>query len=85
VPPRVLAARLVGVVAATLVMAGACVAARDALSELGVGMAARAGLTIALGFAVYAIALRFLAPDVVGRATTLARRAIGTRRRRQPA
>jgi hypothetical protein len=53
---------------------------------LGVGMAGRAALTIALGVVVYAVALRWFAPDITRRAIVLFRRllakVIGARRRR---
>ncbi len=70
-------ARLAGVSAAALVMVGACVLCRGALSALGVEMAARAALTIATGAIVYVTALAWLAPDVVRRGATLARGAWG--------
>lgn len=86
VSPRTLAARVLGVAGATLVMAVACLLGRAALLELGVGMAGRATLTIALGLAVYAVALRLLAPDVARRAVALGRRGLAklldARRRR---
>jgi hypothetical protein len=64
VSPRTLAGRLYGVVAASLVMGLACLVGRAALEAAGVGQAGRAALTIALGVAVYAPALWWLAPHV---------------------
>ena len=49
VSPRIVAARLSGIAAASLVMAVACLLGRSALEAAGVGMAGRAALTIALG------------------------------------
>ena len=68
VAARSVAARLVGVAGATAVMAAGCVFCRTALEALGVGMAGRAALTIAVGMLVYVIALSFVAPDVTRRA-----------------
>jgi O-antigen/teichoic acid export membrane protein len=86
ISPMTLAGRLFGVAAATLVMAIACLLGRLALSALGVGMAGRAGLTIALGMLVYAVALWWFAPDIRRRVIGLGRRllagAIDARRRR---
>ena len=83
---RVLAARLSGIATASLLMAISCVFARSALEALGVGMAGRVVLTIALGIAVYAPALWWLAPHVSRRVAaacrTRLRRLIETRRRR---
>jgi O-antigen/teichoic acid export membrane protein len=83
---RTVAAQLSGVAAATLVMTTACLLGRQALFMLGVGMAGRAALTIALGVVVYAVALRWFAPDITRRAIVLFRRllakVIGARRRR---
>jgi len=70
------AARLLGVVGATLVMAIACVLGRATLSSLGVGIAGRAALTIMLGLLVYAVALWQLAPDIGRRALSLGRQAL---------
>ena len=64
VSPRTLAGRLYGVAAASLVMGLACLVGRAALEAAGVGQAGRAALTIALGVAVYAPALWWLAPHV---------------------
>jgi teichuronic acid exporter len=74
VSPRTLADRLVGVTAATSVMATACVIGREALTALGVGMAERAALTVALGTLVYALALWWLAPRVSRRVLEICRR-----------
>jgi PST family polysaccharide transporter len=82
VSPATLGARLFGVAAATLVMAVVCLLGREGLILLDVGMAARAGLTIALGGVVYVFALRWFAPDVVERAMSLARGALDKRKRR---
>jgi O-antigen/teichoic acid export membrane protein len=63
--------RLRGVVTAALLMALACLGWRLGLKELGLGMTGRAVLTIALGLLVYAIALRFLAPEIYRRGVGL--------------
>jgi O-antigen/teichoic acid export membrane protein len=81
-----LAARLFGVAAATVIMAAACLVGRSALLALEVDMAGRAALTIGLGAVVYALALRWLAPDVVRRVLGLGRRLVSrmaASRRRQ--
>jgi polysaccharide transporter, PST family len=80
VSPLTLGKRLFAVVAATAVMAAACLAARAGLLALGVGMAGRAALTIVVGAVVYGVALWILAPDIGRRATTLGRRAIAKAR-----
>jgi PST family polysaccharide transporter len=77
VRPAALASRLVGPAIATLVMAIACLLARAGLLALGLGMASRAALTIALGSLVYLIALWLLAPDIGRRAAGLGRQALG--------
>jgi hypothetical protein len=86
VSPATLAARLLGVAGATLLMVTACLLCRTALSELQIGMAGRAAVTIAVGAPVYATALWLLAPDVARRAASLfhgaVSKAIDTRRRR---
>jgi O-antigen/teichoic acid export membrane protein len=64
VSPRILAGRVSGIAAASFVMAVACLAGRSALETAGAGTAARATLTIALGIAVYAIAMWWLAPPI---------------------
>jgi O-antigen/teichoic acid export membrane protein len=81
VSPAALAAQLIGVASATLVMASVCVLCRSALSELGMSIAGRAALTIAVGALSYALALSLCAPDIVRRALGLARGALESRRR----
>ena len=85
VSPRTLASRLVGVTAASSVMATACLIGHEALTALEVGMAERAALTVALGTLVYALALWWLAPRVSRRVLEICRRrlrgAINTLRR----
>ena len=78
VAPATLAGRLAGVATATLVMAIACLGGRAAFSAVGMGMAARASLTITLGALVYAVALWVVAPDIGRRAMSLARQGVGT-------
>jgi O-antigen/teichoic acid export membrane protein len=84
--PRTVASRLAGIVAAALVMAGTCLVGREALETIGVGMAGRAALTIALGIAVYSSALWWLAPHVSRRVVGICRgrvvKIIGARRAR---
>jgi O-antigen/teichoic acid export membrane protein len=83
---RTLAARLFGVAAATVVMATTCLVGRSALFALGVDMAGRAALTIGLGLVVYALAVWWLAPDIVRRVLGLGRRLVSrvaASRRRQ--
>ena len=79
------AARLYGVAAATVMMATICFAERLVLSDLGVGVKERLTLTIGLALLVYAIALWWLAPDIVRRAIGIGRglvaRVRGPRRR----
>jgi O-antigen/teichoic acid export membrane protein len=86
IAPRTVVGRLSGIVAASIVMAGACLIARMGLEAAGVGMAARAVLTIAVGVAVLAPALWWLAPTVSRRAVGVVRsrlsRLIGARRQR---
>jgi PST family polysaccharide transporter len=74
---RTLALRLAGVLAAAVVMAVACLLGRSALESVGAGEGARAVLTIAVGAAVYAPALWWLAPHVSRRVVTLARERVG--------
>jgi PST family polysaccharide transporter len=64
ISPRTVARRLSGIVAAALVMAGACLVGRSALETTSVGMGARAALTITIGVAAYSVALWWLAPHV---------------------
>jgi polysaccharide transporter, PST family len=73
VSPRTLAKRLAGIAVASAVMAIACLVGRSALETAGVGMGARALLTIALGMAVYAPALWWLAPHVSRRVVEIGR------------
>jgi O-antigen/teichoic acid export membrane protein len=86
VSPRTVAGRLSGIAAASLVMALACLLGRSALETAGVGMGGRAALTIALGMAVYAPALWWLAPHVSRRVFQIGRsrltKLIDARRRR---
>ena len=86
VAPTTLVGRLLGVAAATLVMAITCLLGRLAFSALGVSPAGRAGLTIALGLVVYGSALWWFAPDICRRVLGLGRRVVGkavdARRRR---
>ena len=85
---RTVAGRLSGVFAASLVMVAACFVGRQALESLGVGMAGRAVLTIALGIVVYTLSLRVLAPEIVRSTLDLARervRKLLDARRRRPA
>jgi polysaccharide transporter, PST family len=83
---RTVAKRLSGIAVASIVMAVACLLGRAALETVGVGMAGRAALTIALGAAVYTSALWWLAPQVSRRVVGLARsrvtRLIDARQRR---
>ena len=78
VSPRTLAGRLVGVTAASFVMATACLLGREALTALGTGMAERAALTVALGTLVYACALWWLAPRISRRVAEICRRRLRT-------
>jgi O-antigen/teichoic acid export membrane protein len=89
---RTVAARLAGVVASSVVMAIACLAARSALETLGVPMAGRAALVIVVGAVVYVPALWWLAPHISHEVVKVAKRRLssllGARRRRavlQPA
>ena len=77
VAPRKVASRLAGIAAATSVMAVTCVIARLGLSALGLGMAGRAGLTIAVGVVAYPVALSFFAPETSRRAFGLLKRVLG--------
>jgi O-antigen/teichoic acid export membrane protein len=73
VSPTILAARLVGVVAASIVMATTCLLGGLSFSTLGIGATGRVTLTVALGLLVYALALWWLAPDLGRRAVDLGR------------
>ena len=73
VTPRTVGARLSGVVAASLVMAAACLLGRQALEQIGVQAAGRAALTIGLGIAIYVIAMWWLAPQISRRVVELLR------------
>jgi O-antigen/teichoic acid export membrane protein len=75
--PRTVASRLSGIAAATAVMAVACVAIRLGLSVLGLGMAGRAVLTIAMGAVAYPVALAFFAPETSRRAIGLLKSTLG--------
>ena len=77
VAPRKVASRLAGIAAATSVMAVTCVITRLGLSALGLGMAGRAGLTIAVGVVAYPVALSFFAPETSRRAFGLLKRVLG--------
>jgi O-antigen/teichoic acid export membrane protein len=68
---RTVVARLWGVATAALLMAMACLGARLGLSALGLDMASRVVLTIALGLLVYPAALWLLAPEIHRRGVTL--------------
>jgi PST family polysaccharide transporter len=84
--PRTLAARVAGVAAAAVVMAAACLLGRSALEAAGVGMTARAVLTIVLGVVVYVPAMWWLAPRVSRRVFEVGRnrvtKLVEARRRR---
>ena len=73
-PARRVAAGLWAIVAATGVMAAACLAARYGLLETGIGLGGRTVATIAVGVAVYAAVLSLLAPDISRRVLGLLRR-----------
>jgi O-antigen/teichoic acid export membrane protein len=79
VKPRKVVSHLSGIAAATAIMAVSCLAMRLGLSALGLGMAGRAVLTIALGALVYPVALSFFAPETSRRAFGLVRRVFGRR------
>jgi O-antigen/teichoic acid export membrane protein len=84
---RTVAGRLAGITAAALVMAAICLLGRSALEAVGVGMAGRAVLTIALGTAAYPAALWWLAPQISRRAVAACRtnlRSLINARRRRP-
>jgi PST family polysaccharide transporter len=86
--PRTVAARLAGTLVASLVMAGICLLGRGALEAAGLGMGARAALTIGLGVAAYGAALWWLAPQISRRVAEIFRarvRALVSARRREPA
>jgi len=59
------------------VMACGCLLYREALSQLGAGMAPRLAATVAAGALIYAVALWLFAPDIWRRALLLARGALG--------
>jgi O-antigen/teichoic acid export membrane protein len=85
---RTVAAHLVGITAASLVMAAACLLGRSVLDAIGVGMIGRVASTTALGTAVYVIALWWLAPQISRRVVELGRRRLTNvinARRRRPA
>jgi O-antigen/teichoic acid export membrane protein len=83
---RTVARRLMGIAAASLVMAAACLLGRSALEALGVGMGGRAAATIGIGMVVYLACLWWLAPQISRHVVDLCRRqltrAINSRRRR---
>jgi O-antigen/teichoic acid export membrane protein len=76
VSPSKVGSRLAGIAAATSVMAVTCLLGRLGLSALGVGLAGRATLTIALGAVAYPLALSLFAPEIRRRATGLLRRTL---------
>lgn len=84
---RTVAGRLVGIAAASVVMAAACLFGRSALEAIGIGMAGRAGLTIGFGLAVYVAALWWLAPQISRRVVELGRKRLTNviNARRRPA
>ena len=77
VPPRKVASHLAGIAAATAIMAVTCLVVRLGLSELGLGMAGRAALTITLGAVAYPVALSYFAPATSRRAFGLVKRVLG--------
>ena len=77
VPPRKVASHLAGIAAATAIMAVTCLVVRLGLSELGLGMAGRAALTITLGAVAYPVALSYFAPETSRRAFGLVKRVLG--------
>ena len=77
VSPRKVASHLLGIAAATSIMAVACLVTRLGLSALGLGAAGRAFLTIGVGVLVYAVALSFIAPETSRRAIGLVQRVLG--------
>jgi PST family polysaccharide transporter len=86
VSPRLVGQRLAGILVAALVMAAACELVRSALETVGVPAFARAVLTIAIGVAVFAPLLWWLAPHVSRRAFAVGKgrvtRVVNSRRRR---
>jgi O-antigen/teichoic acid export membrane protein len=84
---RTVARRLVGITAASLVMAAACLLGRSALEAVGVGMAGRAALTIGLGVVVFVTALWWLAPQISRRVVDVGRKRLTNviNARRRPA
>src|SRR4029079_8542393 len=72
---------LKGVTAATVVMAGGGILAREALLRLGLGAAAVLGVATALGVIFFAFALRRLAPREYDRVHSVAVSRIARRRR----
>jgi O-antigen/teichoic acid export membrane protein len=75
-PPSKVASRLAGIAAATSVMAVTCLLGRLGLSALGVGLAGRATLTIALGAVAYPLALSLFAPEIRRRTIGFVRRTL---------
>jgi PST family polysaccharide transporter len=74
---RIVAGRLVGTVIAALAMAVGCELGRSALEAAGVGMTARAVLTIAVGAVIYLPAMWWLAPRVSRPVLTIGRHRLG--------
>jgi O-antigen/teichoic acid export membrane protein len=81
VSPATVAARVLGLVGATLAMAAACAFGRQVLIALDVGMASRSALVVAIGCVSYAVALRLLAPNMWAQAVGAASGALNSRRR----
>jgi polysaccharide transporter, PST family len=77
IAPRKVASRLSGIAAATTIMAVACVVTRLGLTALGLDMAGRAVLTIAIGVVAYPVALSFFAPETSRRAIGLVKNVLG--------
>ena len=81
---RKVASRLSGIAAATAIMAVSCLAMRLGLSELGLGMAGRTVLTIALAVVAYPVALSYFAPDTSRRVFGLVKRILGQKTASRP-
>jgi O-antigen/teichoic acid export membrane protein len=77
VDPRKVASQLSGIAAATTIMAVACVVTRLGLTSMGLDMAGRAVLTIAIGVVAYSVALSFFAPETSRRAIGLVKSVLG--------
>jgi PST family polysaccharide transporter len=81
---RKVASHLSGIAAATAIMAVACLVTRFGLSALGLGMAGRTVLTIALGVVTYPVALSYFAPETSRRAFGLVKRILGQKTASRP-